>query len=314
MKNILSAFLLFITLSSQAQDGQAPATARPAVHLTASQWKALDGVFQSSGANNDLNVRFTSKDTVLVAKLLWNNQEVHLLPQSELVFISKESLEGGPVTITFHKDSAGAINQVKIGNNNAVWKRNDNYKEIVKVEMQHTPDQLKPFEGLYLLKNTDFRFIRFTVKGNTLVLRQEWNGNEISFLPEAPLDFYTHDAPGFTLQFTKEPDGTISQVLAFKHDIWTRVKQPNLTMAILKTYEGKYQSADDPDNQITLTAKDNGLVVTQLWDKKTIVIQPWTETYFDNDDRSCSVHIIKKDGIVKGIVLLDTNTFNKLPD
>lgn len=311
MKKILPALLLFFTLSSQAQDTQPPAAAKPAVHLTASQWKAYDGVYQS-GANADLNVRFTSRDTVLVAKLLWNNQEVHLLPQSELVFTSKESLEGGPVTITFHKDSAGVINQVNIGN--MPWNRNNNYKEIVKVEMQHTPDQLKPFEGLYQLKNVDTRFIRFTVKGNNLVLRQEWDGNEIPFLPESELGFFSHVVPSFSLQFTKEPDGTITQVLAFKRDTWVRVKKPNLTMAILKAYEGKYQSADDPDNQVTITAKDNGLVVTQLWDKKTIVIQPWTETYFDNDNRSCSVQIIKKDGIVKQLVLLETNTFNKLPD
>src|SRR5579872_1439491 len=143
MKNILTAILLFAsslgTLSSQAQDAQTPTTTKSLVHLTERQWKAFDGVFQSN-ANKDLNIRFTSRDTILVAKLLFNNQEVHLLPQSELVFTSKESLEGGPVTITFHKDSAGAISQVTIGN--IAWNRNNNYKEVVKVEMQHTPDQL----------------------------------------------------------------------------------------------------------------------------------------------------------------------------
>src|SRR5581483_9874179 len=86
----------------------------------AQQWQAITGYYQSAN-NKDQYVQFFVREGQLVAKLLWNNAELHFLPDSELAFSSKEAEEGGPIHIVFHKDSSGTADQVdvaKIG----VWK------------------------------------------------------------------------------------------------------------------------------------------------------------------------------------------------
>lgn len=318
MKKIIFPIILFalsfITLSSRAQ--QTPASAaKPPVQLSESQWKALEGVFQVSG-NKEMNVRFTPANGVLLAKLLWNNNEIHFLPESELAFTSKEAEEEGTLHIVFTRDSTGEVNQVKLANNNQVLNRVKDYKPVEKKEMEHTPDQLKSFEGLYQFQADNSRFIRLTVKANYLVLKQYWDGNEISmFVPESELVFYSKVIPIFSLEFTKEKDGSISRLLAFKRDVWVRTSKPVLTPALLKTYEGKYQSKDDPDNQIRISVKDNNLVVKQLWDGKETMVSPLTDTYFYNEAQSYPLQVIKdKDGVVRQVTVLGTNVFNKVAE
>ncbi|MDP4263503.1 MAG: hypothetical protein Q8941_13330 [Bacteroidota bacterium] len=297
----------------QAQETQKPAEAKAAVQLSPEQWKAVEGVFQSP-QNNEMNVQFTAKEKVLVVKLLWNNNEISLTPESPLTFFSNDANEGRPLRISFIKDSTGAITRVSVVNNE-IWKRVKDYKPVVKTEMQHTPAQLKPFEGLYLLQNTKDRFIQFSVKGNNLVLKQHWDGNEIPFVPESELDFYSKESPLFSLTFTKENDGTISQVLAFKRDRWFKVKKIQPAPDQLKVIEGKYQLKDDPDNYIQITAKGTNLVVKQLWDGKEIVLEPQTETYFYNNSESYPLRVIKDNsGMVTGVEVLGVDLFNKVKE
>jgi len=278
----------------------------------AQQWKEITGVYQSVN-NKEQYVEFSAKEGQLVAKLLWNNAELHFISESDLVFNSKESEEGGPIHIVFHKDSSGLADQVdvaKIG----IWKRARDYKPIVRKEMQHTPEQLKPFEGLYRLQNVESRFIQFTVRENRLILKQSWDGNELFFLPESELSFYSPVIPAFLLDFTKEMDGSISRVTAFKRDVWIKVSKKELSQAVLKKYEGKYRSKDDPDNQVEIRAANNSMIVKQLWDGKEIIVVPWTENYFNNDAQSYGLEIIRdKEGKLQGVRLLDTNFFERVP-
>lgn len=312
---IVSAILIFISLFSNqflfAQETNKPAETKTKILLSEQQWKAVEGTFQDP-QNNDRAVRFTANENFLVATLLWNNSEIPFIPESEFAFVSKEPVEDGLLHIVFKKDSTGGVNEVKIGDI-GVWKRNRNYKSVVKKEMDHTPDQLKPFEGLYQLQNHDDRFIQFTVKGNSLVLKQHWDGNEISFVPETSLDFFSKEIPLFSLSFTKDKDGNITQALAFKRDAWIKIKKINLTTAQLKPYEGKFQSKDDPDNYIQISAKNNNLVVKQLWDGKEITVEPQTGTYFYNDTQSFPLQIAKdKDGNITQVWLLGIDEFNKI--
>ena len=79
-------------------------------------------------------------------------------------------------------------------------------------------------------------------------------------------------------------------------------------------YEGKYQSKDDPDNLIQIIAKGNNIIVKQLWDGKETLIEPQTETYFYNDEKSYPLQFIKdKDGKVSQALVLGMDLFNKLP-
>jgi hypothetical protein len=295
----------------QAQQSQKPAETKTSVHLSEQQWKAVEGIFQSA-ANKEMYVQFTEKENTLLAKLLWNNNEIHLLAESPLAFTSKESGDEGPIHITFNKDSTGAVNQVNVANN-GVWNRTKDYKPAVKIEMQHTPEQLTPFEGLYQLQNEKDRFIQFTVKENKLVLKQLWDGNEISFVPETSLDFFSKEVPLFSLTFTKDNAGSITQMLAFKRDLWVKVNKSLPTLAQLKSYEGKYQLHDDPDNYIQIIANQNHLIVKQLWDKKEIVFEPKTETFFYNQEQSLPLLIIKDDsGAVIELKLFGNDLFTKV--
>jgi hypothetical protein len=297
--------------SLQGQQSSKPAESKAPVKLGEEQWKAVEGIFQSSD-NKEMYVQFTQNENVLLAKLLWNNNEIHLTPESELTFVSKEAEEGRPIHITFSKDATGTVNQVNVANN-GVWNRTRDYKPVVKKEMAHTPDQLQPFEGLYQLQNDKERFIQFSVKGNNLVLKQHWDGNEISFVPETTLDFFSREVPLFSLTFTKAPDGSITQVLAFKRDMWDKVKKVHPATQELKAIEGKYQFKDDPDNYIQITAIDNHLVVKQLWDSKEMIVEPQTETYFYNNTQSYPLQVIKgNDGVVTQVLILGMDLFNKV--
>jgi hypothetical protein len=288
-------------------------SAAATIKLSADQLKAFEGYFQSS-QNKDNVVQFSAIENGLFARLLWNNGEAHLTPESAMGFVSKEGGDEGPIHLVFHKDSTGGTNQVNVANN-GVWNRIKDYKPVVKKEMEHTPAQLMPFRGLYQLQGNNSQFLQFSVKDNTLVLKQLWDGNEISFLPESELRFFSRQVPQFSLDFSKDKDGIVAQVLAFKRDVWIKTNKPELMPAILKTYEGKYRSQDDPDNEISITATDSNLVVRQLWDKKDRVLQPLTEIYFNNQDRSFPLVIVKdQQGKVSQVVLLTGNIFKRLAE
>jgi hypothetical protein len=283
------------------------------VHLSAEQLKPFEGFFQSP-QNKDLVVQFSAVENGLFAQLLWNNSEIRLTPESAMGFVSKGAGENGPIHIVFRRDPTGVINQVDVANN-GTWTRIKDYKPVVKKEMDHTPAQLMRFRGLYQLQGDNSRYLQFSVKDNNLVLKQLWDGNEISFLPESELSFFSKQIPQFSLDFSKDKDGIITQVVAFKRDVWIKTNKPALTPAILKTYEGKYLSQDDPDNEISITATDSNLVVRQLWDKKDRVLEPLTTIYFNNTDRSFPLVVVKDDqGNVIQVVLMTGNIFKKLPE
>jgi len=309
------AFGLLESSPATAQAVQKDSTAAT-VKLSQDQLKAFEGYFQSP-QNKDMVVQFSALENGLFAKLLWNNGEAHLLPESVMGFVSKEGGDEGPIHLVFHKDSTGVVNQVNVSNN-GVWNRIKDYKQVVKKEMEHTPAQLAPFQGLYQLQGGDSKFpkfIQFSERANKLVLKQTWDGNEIMFVPESELSFFSSEIPKFSLDFSKDNNGNITQVLAFKHDVWLRAKKPTLTPAILATYQGKYQSEDDPDNQIRIIARDSTLVIKQLWDGKETVVTPLGETYFNNAALNLPLQIVKSpEGKVSQVVLMELSIFKKLPD
>jgi adenylate kinase family enzyme len=302
--------------SSAAAQAVQKDSAAAIVKLSAEQLKAFEGYFQSS-QNKDMVVQFSAVENGLFARLLWNNGEVHLTPESATGFVSKEAGDGGPIHIVFQKDPTGVVNQVNVADN-GVWNRIKDYKPVVKKEMEHTPAQLAPFQGLYQLQGGDAKFpkfIKFSERENKLVLKQSWDGNEIMFVPESELAFFSREIKQFTLDFSKDNNGNITQVLAFKHDVWVKAKKPALTPAILASYQGKYQSEADPDNQIRIIARDSNLVIKQLWDGKETVVMPLGDTYFNNATLSLPLLIVMgPDGKPSQVVLMETNTFKKVAD
>ncbi|HXB92016.1 MAG TPA: hypothetical protein VNU72_06995, partial [Puia sp.] len=297
-----TSIVLFGAHRAVAQDTHKDSTAA-VVRLSPERLKALEGYYQST-QNKDMVVRMIVAEGGLKASLLWNNQAIRLVPETEWSFVSMSGGDGETVHVLFHRDSSGLVNVLDVSGNGS-WKRVNDYKAPVKKEMEHTPEQLAPFEGTYQLKQDNSRLLQFTVRDNKLVLKQLWDGNEVIFVPESDGVFFSRVVPMFSLEFTKDKDGNITQALAFKRDVWVRVKDLAITPALLKSYEGKYRSKDDPDNEIRIIATDSNLVVRQLWDKKEIVVRAVTDVYFSNPDRSFPVVIGKDaDGKVNQVTIM----------
>ncbi len=262
---LLTAISCFV-INPAACTLQAQAT----VQLSPEEWKAVEGYYQNS-RNKEMYVQFTAKGDHLRARLLWNNNELKLFPATALDFATKEDVDGGPLQISFKKDAEGKLTQFLL-NKDVVWTKANDYKPVEKNEMNHTPAQLKPYEGLYQLENNNDRFIQLTEKDNKLVLKQHWDGSEVNLLPETSTDFFCREVPLFTLAFVKDSAGNFTQAIVRKRDKWNKVKTTLPTTAQLKAIEGKYQFKDDPDNYIQLTAKGSNIIVKQLWDKKEMIL------------------------------------------
>ncbi len=284
------------------------------IQLNPEKLKPLEGFFQNP-KNKDMYVQITvaASGNGIMCKRLWNNNQMNFLPETELNFVSAIAPEDRPLRLLFKKDSTGAVSQLSLGNND-LWTRVTDYKPIVKVEMRHTPEQLKPLEGTYSLQNNQQqRFIQFTVKQNQLILKQHWDGTEQALLPETELSFFIKDQTLFSLVFSKDANGVINQALVNKRDNWTKIVPVHLTNDQLKVFEGKYQFKDDPDNLLQLSAKGQQLVVKQLWDGKEISLTPQTDTYFYNNEESYSLLFNKDaDGNFTQLRLLGIDIFTKV--
>jgi len=281
--------------------------------LSTADWKAVEGIFQNQ-RNKEMYVQFTAKENYLQAKLLWNNNELKLYPETALDFVSKEEVEGGLAHMNFKKDSTGIVSQAVLNGNN-VWTRANDYKPVVHNEMEHTAAQLKPYEGLYQLQNNNDRFIQFTEKENKLVLKQHWDGSEVNLIPETTTDFFCREIPLFTLVFVKDSTGNFTQAIVRKRDKWSKVKTSLPTLAEMKAIEGKYQFKDDPDNYIQLVAKGSNIIVKQLWDKKEIILEPLTPMYFNNAKEFYPMQVTKDAaGVVTQVQLLGIDIFIKVKE
>ncbi|HLZ89465.1 MAG TPA: hypothetical protein VKQ52_19560 [Puia sp.] len=306
---LLLAATLFLATRTAAQDTSS--SSKPSIQLGESQWKAVVGVFQSP-QNADMKVRFSFRENKLLAELLWNGGALHLQPESATAFTSIEKDDGEAIHITFRNDSAGRYTTVDVAKN-GTWTRVNDYKPApAKQAMTHTPDQLKRFEGVYHMPDREYMFISLLIKDNNLVLKQHWDNSELSFQPDTDSTFFMVDRPVFTLDFKKDAGGNITGFTAFKRDNWKRTTKPTLTTAQLAALAGKYQSNDDPDNLIELSARDNHLIVKQLWDKKQITLDALAEGYFYNGTESYSLQQTKDRDGKPAILLLGMDFFERV--
>jgi hypothetical protein len=275
------------------------------------KWQALEGVFQSP-ANKDMYVRFTPTDSLLVAHLLWNNGEVHLLPDTGLAFVSREIEDGNPIRVSFQQDASGEVNRASVANN-GIWTRVKDYKPPVKEEMAHTPGQLEKYTGIYKLMPDSSEITEVIIENNSLTLHGLINnGHQPNFVPSAEGKFFRKDYPAFTLDFSEDPQGSVTQFVAVGRLRYIRIDRTPPSPAQVKSYEGKYRSVDDPDNMVQLMAEGTDLVVRQLWNKKDIRLQPVTTSYFNDEKLSYPVQVISENGQVKRIILLGNQIFTKI--
>ncbi len=150
-------------------------------------------------------------------KQIWDGKEIVFEQDSALDFYSKA--QSFPLKF---KDSAGMIVQV-LAFKRDVWDKVNDYKPVIKKEVQLSGQQLKAFEGKYKMRGDEDDSLQITAKGNGLILKQLWDGREIVFVPESALEFFCKDR-SFPLKFSKGQDGAVTQVLAFNKDVWLKVK------------------------------------------------------------------------------------------
>ncbi|HTI89673.1 MAG TPA: hypothetical protein VL727_03740 [Puia sp.] len=184
-----------------------------------------------------------------------------------------------------------------------------------------SPGDLKAFEGYYKMEEM---YLHITASTNGLVLEQMWDNQKISFSPRTGLDF-TNDDGNFPLKFTKAPDGSITQVLAFNRDLWTKtrdykplvIKEVQLKAGELKALEGKYTMQTDNGDQafIQIRATDKGVILRQGWDDQEIPFVATSDVDFYCKERSFPLKFTKdKDGKATQVLAFKRDLWKKAKD
>ena len=180
------------------------------------------------------------------------------------------------------------------------------------------PGDLKEFEGYYRLKDDSEMYIQIMIPGDKLVLKQMWDNMEIPFERKSDLEFYNTERQ-FPLLFTRS-GGKITEVLAFKQDVWKKVdaytvvkkKEIQLSPKEMKSFEGTYQLADR-DEQLRMVAKGNHIVVTELWSGKEIEIAPESAVKFFGEDTRYPVTFTKDEkGSIKEALIFGRDVWKRL--
>lgn len=182
--------------------------------------------------------------------------------------------------------------------------------------------QLSAFAGKYQFADNKVAFLQISAKDSGLLLKQLWDNQEIAFKRTGPQTFY-NDERSFPLVFTKDSLGKITQVLAFDRDLWKRVPdnyQPELQKIIklsperLKAFEGKFKlQGRDNDVFLTITAAEDHLVLTQLWDQQQISLWPVAALEFFNDKQNFPVKFVPDaNGVISQIMINGRDQWMKI--
>ena len=187
-----------------------------AIKLPVQDLKKFEGYYEFKDRKGQF-LQISTNDDGLVLKQLWDNREVNFTATGPLAFLAKENPQ---FTLQFAADNTGQITQV-LAFGKDVWVRNDNYHPPVVIKL--AVQDLKRLEGKYEFRNEKGQFLQISATENGLILKQLWDSQQIDFVATSPLDFFSKVQPGFTLKFTVDNAGHVTQVLAFGQDIWDKV-------------------------------------------------------------------------------------------
>lgn len=181
---------------------------------------AFVGIYQNRDAPT-VHFKVTLVNNELAANMIEYKQLYVLKRTSELTFEGKE--EGNKIlTVTFSKNGAGAISQVRF-DDRTPWIKVNSYKLTDQVKLR--PALLKQFEGKYQFEAKPGTFLTITSNGTGLVLKQLGDGKETgTFVPTSMLDFvYLKDA--LPLRFVKDNHGNVVKMYVSGRDLWDKVKE-----------------------------------------------------------------------------------------
>ena len=182
---------------------------------------AFEGIYQDKDAPTAY-FKVSAVNNTLVANRLDYKQQFVLNRTADLTFETTDAQSSKKMIITFSKNDAGAVSQARV-DDRTPWIKVNAYKPIDQVKMP--PGMLKKFEGKYQFEAKPEAFLTITSNGTGLVLKQLWDGQEISpFVPTSLLDFlYVKDA--MPLRFVKDANGNVVKMYAFSKDAWDKVKE-----------------------------------------------------------------------------------------
>jgi hypothetical protein len=284
---------------------EAPRTARQDL-------KAFEGYYQAD-FNKDVHIQIRASGDQLILKQQWDEKEIVFKQQSALEF----SNEDKKFPLKFFKNDQGVVVQV-LAFNRDHWNKVTNYAPPKYIHLQ--PEALKPFEGYYqMMHDGKMNYIQIESIPDGLTLRQGWDGKEIKFSPKSATEFLG-DNGCFSLEFTKDGNGNVTQVLAFHRDLWKKMQDPSaavikkevkLEPAQLKGLEGEYQM--EGGNKISIKAESGGLVLKQLWDNEVIHLVPASPTeFFSKENGMPLVFKTDKNGVATEFIAFEKDHWTKI--
>jgi hypothetical protein len=240
------------------------------VSTAAPDLKKFEGFYEMKGGL----LQITATGNGLALKQLWDNKQFDFTATGPLTF-STTGIKS--FTLQFTSDNTGRITQV-LAFGKDLWVKNNGYH--LPVETRVTEQDLKKLEGYYMLNGLKGTVIQISATGKGLVLKQLWDDKQVNFAAAGPLVFFEKTTPGFTLQFTKDNAGQITQILAYGKDVWFKSNnnlppvKTELTAQELKKFEGKYKYSGEKEMFLQITSNGNGLVLKQLWNDKEMDFVP----------------------------------------
>jgi hypothetical protein len=178
---------------------------------------AFAGKYQS--ANDKMTfLQISAKDSGLLLRQLWDNQEIAFSRTGGLTFYNDEH----SFPLVFTRDSLGKITQV-LAFDRDVWKKvPDSYQPEMQKIIKLPPERLKAFDGKYKLQGGDDAYITITAEADHLVLTQLWDQQQIVLRPVSALEFF-NDKQNFPVKFVPDANGAVNQITIFNRDQWMRV-------------------------------------------------------------------------------------------
>lgn len=179
--------------------------------------KSFEGYYQM----DDNWLHITAAANGLVLEQMWDNQKISFAPRTSVEFVNDD----GNFPLKFTKAPDGAITQV-LAFDRDLWVKMKEYKPLEIKEVPLKASELKALEGKYTMQTEsgDQAFLTIRATDKVLILKQGWDNQESSFVATSDVDFYCKERQ-FPLKFTKDKDGNATQVLAFKRDLWKKVKE-----------------------------------------------------------------------------------------
>ncbi|UOE48412.1 hypothetical protein MTO98_28805 [Mucilaginibacter sp. SMC90] len=183
---------------------------------------------------------------------------------------------------------------------------------------------LKTFEGIYQLKENEFRVYKLIVDGDKLVAQQLGGDERLTLNRKSDLEFELLDADGdekIPVVFSKNEAGEISQVSLGGRQVFIKIKsytppvEVQLKPEQIKVLAGKYQSDERADLFLQITAIPDGLTLKQSWDGKEINFKPLSDVLFLNQAFGFPLKFTKDaSGNPVKVLAFNRDTWNKVKE